>query len=393
MLVKCNKCGQGYEVNESRISSQGAKIKCPSCANIFLVLVNNGVATVSSSNQSGVGSSEDAKVSSFDEEESWRVRHMGLTYTFHDIGSLQDWLSGRPSLDDVKVAQNDDDWKELGDYPNVMTAELITKFFPLGDVPKSGSKSGSAVLASNSLPPLGEKKAAAIGIDAIHTSFEPVNDAKNAKRIAKARKEEQKRLEAEKKSLKKRIIILVTIFVVIAVSAGVFIWVQKGILEVPDALNIGSDKNDKMSEAERNRKIQQELDNVKNTSPEAVKARLENSDSKPGEINNLPTDEELRLAAEAEIKNRIKEASEMVKTKRWPEARATLETIVEEQPENVEAIQLLIQTYRGLSLDKQASELDAQLKKVKAKQAEEAKKKAEKEAAENEAFVGGDWEE
>ncbi|MBQ9394837.1 MAG: zinc-ribbon domain-containing protein [Proteobacteria bacterium] len=382
MLVKCDKCGQGYEVNESRISSQGAKIKCPSCGNVFLVQLSNGVATVSSNQLDAVASFyEDDKKQ--EAEESWRVRHMGLTYTFHDISSLQDWLSGRPSLDDVKVAKNEDDWKELGDYPNVMTAELIMKFFPLGDVPKTGSKSASAALASSGL----EKKPGLGGGLNVNNQManDPIKDAKKAKQIARARKEEQKRIEEETKSFKKRIKILVIILVIVFVGVGVFIWVQKGILDVPDVLNINGNK-DTMTQEEKNKQLQQEFNNVKNTSPEAVQARLDNPDGQAGVGVNMPTDEEIRQAAEAEIKNRIKEAADMVKNKRWPEARATLETIVEEQPDNLEAMQLLYQTYRGLSLEKQASELDGRIKKLKAKLAEEAKKAGE-------VFEGGDWEE
>ena len=73
------------------------------------------------------------------EEEEWRIQNIGLTYTFHDLDSLHSWLSGRPTLEGVKVARGKDEWKELGDYPDVMTTELITKFFPLGDVPSSKS--------------------------------------------------------------------------------------------------------------------------------------------------------------------------------------------------------------------------------------------------------------
>jgi len=387
MLVRCDKCGQGYEVNETRISSQGAKIKCPACANIFLVQLNNGVATVSSNQLDAVTSFYDDDAGKKQEaEELWRVRHMGLTYTFHDIGSLQDWLSGRPSLDDVKVAKNEDDWKELGDYPNVMTAELIMKFFPLGDVPKTGSKSASSVLSSGGLE---KKPGLGAGLNADQFTTDPVKDAKKAKQIAKARKEEQKRLEEEKKGLKKRITILVVILVLVLFGVGGFIWIQKGILDVPDVLNINN-KDNTPTQTDQFKKIEKDFESVKNTTPEAVQARRDNPDAQVNGANNIPTDEELREAAEAEIKNRINEAADMVKNRRWPEARATLETIVEEQPENVEAMQLLLQAYRGLNLEKQASELDARIKKVKAKLAAEAKKQAE---SAGEVFEGGDWEE
>ena len=138
MLVKCDKCGQSYEVNDSRLSPQGARIKCPSCSNIFLVRLDGGAPVPAPAPKpEAVVPVEPAPAASVPDEgeESWKVRHMGLTYTFHDLTSLQDWLSGRPTLEDVKVAKNDDDWKELGDYSEVLTTEMITKFFPLGDVP------------------------------------------------------------------------------------------------------------------------------------------------------------------------------------------------------------------------------------------------------------------
>ena len=103
MIVNCDKCGNEYEVDETRLPPQGARIKCPTCHNIFLVRPNRSpLSTVSSViDEADLALNPPPAAAPALPEEEWKVRHIGLTYSFHDLNALRDWLSQRASLDDV----------------------------------------------------------------------------------------------------------------------------------------------------------------------------------------------------------------------------------------------------------------------------------------------------
>ena len=123
-------------------------MKCPTCRCVLFVqgdgtAVPLDIAPTPESKIADMGLAQGAtsepKLATASQETVWKVRHVGMTYTFHDLEGLQNWLTARSSLDDVKIAKNEDDWRELGDYKEVLTTDMIAKFFPLGDFPTSSS--------------------------------------------------------------------------------------------------------------------------------------------------------------------------------------------------------------------------------------------------------------
>ena len=369
MLVKCDKCGEGYDVNESRLSPQGARIKCKKCTHIFTVRLDKGQAVVSS--PSTKSSSETTGVRpkpQKDEEVSWRIRNMGLTYTFHDLDSLRDWLKARPSLDDVKIAKGEDDWSELGDYSEVMTTELITKFFPLGDVPTSKKGTGNLDAAISNMdarpginPDLaGLRSPSSLGpiANAPMSISSNLSTAVESKTTKQARQEKKKAEEAKKK-LKKRYIILGVVFIVLLIG---IIFILRINLHGGGLPMISSDT---------------QTPSATEVVEEEVAAPSQKADAQPNEakpkaaVPDKPeepvvTDEELAAMADEDMQKRFNEAQQMVKDKKWPEALATLVSLVNDNPTHLEALQLLAKTYRALNRPEKAAEIDAQIKKVKA---------------------------
>lgn len=122
MIVQCDQCSQRYRIREDQLPESGGKIRCTNCDNVFVV------------RPSDEAEAEPAKQ---EDNRSWKLRLSGLTYEFHTLESLQGWLVSRELLKDVKLARDGEPWKELGDYPEVMTDQIRTKFFPTGDIPKS----------------------------------------------------------------------------------------------------------------------------------------------------------------------------------------------------------------------------------------------------------------
>lgn len=55
----------------------------------------------------------------------------------------------------------------------------------------------------------------------------------------------------------------------------------------------------------------------------------------------------------------------MVNSRKWPEARTTLEQLLSDMPEHPEVLEMLSKTYRGLDLHDKAAEMDARLKAIK----------------------------
>ncbi|GEM_PF-2536502 len=386
MLVKCDKCGQSYEVNDSRLSPQGARIKCPSCANIFLVRLESAEKRLESTgNMKAPTPSKAAKEKVADvageaetaseNEVTWKVRHMGLTYTFHDLTSLQDWLSGRPTLDDVKVAKDEDDWKELGDYADVLTTELITKFFPLGDVPKSGvvpsdnvklgtlsgtqsPLRGQAAMGNGNLPLM---SASTFSPVTVSSDLSVTDDAQSAK---KRRIEAKRRAEAEKANKKKwRNYIILIVVVLVLVIAGIC-FVRYGGMD----LIMGNETEPQAQEvvpSEPKPPIEKDLDQIQKTDPDVIAAKAADSNADTSDMPKLLSEEEIAKLEEESIRKQFEEAEQMVNQKKWPEARATLESLIKERPNDVAALQLLAKTYRGLNLNSQAAEVEAKIKKIK----------------------------
>lgn len=371
MLVKCDKCGQGYEVNESRLSPQGARIKCPSCTHIFLVrLNNNNVASTAPTKDVPETSATSSKPQK--EEASWRVRHIGLTYQFHDLTSLHDWLSARGALDDVKIAKNNDDWCELGDYPEVLTTELITKFFPLGDVPTSKKGAGNINSAISNTearpglnPDLGPLRSSP-GISPISASPMAVSSnlstavESDARKNSRQARQEKKKAEAEKKKLKKKYIISGCIFIFLLI---IFIVILR--FNLNGGLPILQPEPASSEVVMNNEELKENIDQMRKTDPLLDTVQEAKAEDPGKQEEPIVTDEELAAMANADMVKRYEEAEQMVKNKKWPEALATLLSLVNDNPTHLEALQLLAKTYRALNQPEKAAEIDAQIKQVK----------------------------
>ena len=386
MLVRCDNCGQKYEVNDARLSPQGARIKCQNCAQIIVVRLPNVESRKPSTTDvtvdnpvfedaqllTQVGSPE-APVSGIAEPVSdgvspWRVRHMGLTYTFHDIQSLRDWLSSRQSLADIKLDQNETGWKEIGDFPDVLTTEMITKFFPLGDVPTTkacAAKTADAMSPVDEMP----KPVAAPAIAGMSPSSFSSDLSKPisvSRKTAKNIKREQLKAEKDKKAMKNKMIGLGILAVVLIVAVIVGLRFVKsgeilpGMNTVAPAAEVAQTADSAEPEAPAEVK---EPETIAAPAPEPAPEKREPSaeEDKP----KVPSVEELEKLAKEDIQKRFDEASALVKDKKWPEARATLETLVREKPEDIEMLTLLSKTYKGLNLKDKAAEVDAEIKRLK----------------------------
>lgn len=362
MLVKCDKCGQSYEVNDSRLSPQGARIKCPSCSNIFLVRLDGGAPVPAPAPKpEAVVPVEPAPAASVPDEgeESWKVRHMGLTYTFHDLTSLQDWLSGRPTLEDVKVAKNDDDWKELGDYSEVLTTEMITKFFPLGDVPKSGVKSPEIPMYMGTLNGVSSPVMSGSGFKPISASVSDLSVKDDAQAMKKRRIEAKKRAEAEEANKKKWQKYIILIVIVLLGIIGAICFMRFG--------GDGTETDIPVTTVAPEPKppIEEEINQIQKSDPEVLAVKVEDPEADTKDLPNLLTPEEMEKLAQETKEKLFAEAEAMVKAKKWPEARATLESLHKQHPNDIPILQLLLKVYRGLNLNVQAADVEAKIKKIK----------------------------
>ncbi len=418
MQVKCDRCGQNYEVNDSRISPQGAKIKCPSCANIFVVRPAKTAAAAqepaSNPNDSAVKLQTPIKPKSAAEpkpeppkveEDEWRIQNMGLTYTFHDLESLHNWLGGRPALDGVKIAHNKDDWKELGDYPDVMTTELITKFFPLGDVPTSSGGAQKSDGSADKLGTLNGKIGTLNGkIGTLNgklgtlnggtssvmsepmlsgSSLAPVtlNGSVSAAPISKAtdlstavtskssmqqlKKERAKAKQVKQDSQKQLIAFGIIIALLVVVGIFVLRYWRTGEIPFMDA-----------PAPAQNVAVQPETPDPEPAKPEVQKPNEVEPPPAPVVENKISYDEIERLAEE-DYQRQLGEARDMVNKRKWPEARATLESMYLEHNDDPELLQLLAKTYRGLGMGEKANAMDAAAKKALAAKKELEKKQAD----------------
>lgn len=380
MLVKCEKCGQGYEVDASRLSPQGARIKCPTCTHIFLVRPQNAqmstpaMPAVTSKPAPAPVSETPSKPQQ--EETTWRIRHIGLTYQFHDLDSLRDWLSARGSLDDVKIAKGDDEWGELGDYSEVLTTELITKFFPLGDVPtskKGTSNINNAVSNTDSRPAAnpdlgGLRSISSLGpiaMSPMSISSDLSTAVESGARNSRQARQEQKKAEAAKKRLKKRYIVFGALFIFLLLVLIVVLRINlNGGLSLPFV----SQNEPETAPVEDVEGMKENIEMMRKTDPlldDVKKSKAEKGETPEQQEETIVTDEELAKMADEDMKKRLNEARQMVKEKKWPEALATLLSLVNDNPMDTEALELLAKTYRALNQPEKAAEIDAQIKKVK----------------------------
>lgn len=362
MLVTCDQCGQSYQVNEDRLPAQGARVKCPTCAHLILVRPNVAAAPAAPVEPAPVPSP--APEPKPHDEVTWKIRDSVLTYTFHDLGSLHDWLMGRATLENVKVAKGEDDWKELGDYSEVLTTEIITKFFPLGDVPKTSNGGVVPMMSMSSIQPV-----------SANMNFGVATASKNTMRsIKQARSAEHKRRETKSKAIKT---LAAALFMIACVVAALFFAgvINKDMFvktEIPVGYHI-----ERVNGVDR--LVANELEPVINTAPpapaddepvaiigdEAV-AVPEADINTPVDPNaNLISDEEAQQIVAEETEKLLSQARDNVKKRNWPVAQTILISFLKEHPDNKEAKQLLVKVYRGLGQNSKAEELEAELRALR----------------------------
>jgi len=379
MLVTCDKCGKSYQVNEAKLPPQGARMKCQNCQHIMIIRLGGDAADKSSSDRANDAAQQPseavvAEVSAQDvkDEITWKIRHAGLTYTFHDLSSLQDWLKGRASAENVKVAKGEDDWKELGDYPEVLTTELITKLFPLGDVPKTPKDGESASSASNDT---GAKAAPVIQQPTPQKAvdFGVVNVSKNTlKNVAKARSEQNKQKRSTQYGLTLLVVGLITVVIVLVCLNFVgVIEIFSSKQQIPPGSHIeyidGQEvivPNDEFEFADFEKPSGGSQTADSPSSPDAA-AKAVPTEPVVNSSESAIDREEAQKLIDEEIEKRLSQAREQIKKKNWPIAQTILLTISNEYPENIEAKELLVKTFRALGQGDKADALDAEVKKLK----------------------------
>ena len=392
MQIKCDRCGQKYSVDDARISPQGAKIKCPSCANIFVVKPPKDNAATSGAaanpNDSSLkmqtpiqpkAAADPKPEQPKSAEEEWRIQNIGLTYTFHDLDSLHSWLAGRPTLEGVKVARGKDDWKELGDYPDVMTTELITKFFPLGDVPSSkspktqtaeitiskettlnGAMISDPLLSASSLSPI----VSTSGVAPISKATD-LSTAVTSKSSMQQLKKERAKAKQARQNSKKQIIIF-GILTALLVVAAIFMMRYWRTGEIP-FLDKPAQPDTVVAQPAEPEPAEPAVQKPKEEVPPPPQPVVENT---------ISYDEIARLAEE-DYQKQLNEAKDMINQRKWPEARATLESMLQEHTDDPDLLQLMAKTYRGLGMTEKANAMDAAAKKALAAKKELEKKQAE----------------
>lgn len=355
MLVTCDQCGQSYQVNEERLPAQGARVKCPTCEH--LILVRPGA-------ESAPAPSAEPEDDKKQDEVTWKIRDAVLTYTFHDLASLQDWLKGRTTLENVKVAKGEDDWKELGDYSEVLTTELITKFFPLGDVPKT---SNGGVVPTTVSVVTNTPSAAPMPMN-----FGVATVSKDTmKNIAKKRSEENKRREKNSKTMKTLLAFVVMIVCI------VFALYMTGIIdknmffkqEIPVGYHIEMVNGvEKLVPNALEPVVNVEVEDSQEDAPVALigdeVVSVPEADSQaPIDPNvNLISDEEAEKMVAEEVEKLLSKARDSIKKRNWPVAQTMLISFLKDHPDHKEAKQLLIKAYRGLNQNEKAEALEAELK-------------------------------
>lgn len=366
MLVKCDQCSQSYQVNEARLPPQGARIKCPTCSHIFLVRPPSSVDAEASASlkeeapKASLEKSVSDKIVS--DESTWKIRSTGLTYTFHDMASLREWLSGRTTLKDVKIALDDDPWKELGDYPKVLTTELITKFFPLGDVPKSSQAQGSKESPKkDELPPAPIKAEANAPLSKSADLSVSMASLTTIKAFKKARRDEKRKSRNAHSPLK---VAIVSFFCLAAIAL---------LLYTLDVIKLGP----KDTQLPANTRIEL-IDGVEVlaevVTEEDATALPVPSEAKQQEAKALEavapeivvlSDEEKSAISAANLKKSKDEAKDMIKRSRWTEANVILSSVIEEYPEDIESKELLARSYRKLQMYDEARALETEVRKAK----------------------------
>ena len=198
---------------------------------------------------------------------------------------------------------------------------------------------------------------------AVSNIASPNDEMASYKRSRKAQQKRQKESINEKQKMQR--LITIGVAAVVVVLAAIFAWryfvAGKGVSDValPSATTVTAAPSPLPAPAAAKAPAQNEA------KPAPTEAG--NPDSNAADQGGIDVDD-VEAEAEFELQKQIYEAEELVAKKMWPEARAMLESLRKDMPEQIDVLRLLSQTYKGLGLDDKAAKLDAQIAKLKQQQ-------------------------
>jgi predicted Zn finger-like uncharacterized protein len=132
MDVRCERCREGYVVDDARVPEAGVKVACPKCGHGFLLKkrvlavavplkAGDGETPVPVTDLAPAGDGAVPPGVGADRAE-WRLRKgSGAVFPFRELSTLQRWIVERKAAadDQVAAAGADEDWRRLGDIPEL----------------------------------------------------------------------------------------------------------------------------------------------------------------------------------------------------------------------------------------------------------------------------------
>jgi predicted Zn finger-like uncharacterized protein len=147
MIVTCERCSARYKLDDNKIQGRGARITCPKCKHVFVVLnkaqsepdlssddpeessdeqeeprSSNPLAQDPDSASGLVGSGRRADQLDFRKVgiSTWKVKvKIGLVYDFSDIGTLRKYIQDRRVTADDVISHDGSEWVRIGDIPDL----------------------------------------------------------------------------------------------------------------------------------------------------------------------------------------------------------------------------------------------------------------------------------
>ncbi len=147
MIVTCERCSARYKLDDNKIKGRGARITCPKCKHVFVVLnkgqepelddpeepseepeepeeprSTNPLAQDPDSASGLVGTGRRADQLDFRKVgiSTWKVKvKIGLVYDFSDIGTLRKYIQDRRVTEDDVISHDGGSWVRIGDIPDL----------------------------------------------------------------------------------------------------------------------------------------------------------------------------------------------------------------------------------------------------------------------------------
>ena len=152
MDVRCERCREGYVVDDARVPEAGVKVACPKCGHGFLLRkrvlavavplkAGDGDAPVPVTDLAPAGDGTLPPGSGADRTE-WRLRKgSGAVFPFRELSTLQRWIVERKAAadDQVAAAGTGEDWRRIGDIPE------LRSFFAVLEKPSRDEQSRPVV--------------------------------------------------------------------------------------------------------------------------------------------------------------------------------------------------------------------------------------------------------